>query len=218
MRVLIIAESAQSAEAIRRGLRHAPSCRVLGFANSRLPCAATVAEAGPDVVVLDEMRDTSAILARIREARGASSTAKLVLLSTNMESDWLAEAAGAGIDAAIARSAHPASVGMLVREVAAGHVYHAFSGEQAEAPSPAIVDQLTARELEILQLVAAGMSNSRIAAQLWVTEQTVKFHLSNIYRKLELSNRTEASHYAHMHGLLRLPARSDAATTVAVAA
>ena len=54
--------------------------------------------------------------------------------------------------------------------------------------------ELTARELEILRLVASGNSNRRIAQRLWVTEQTVKFHLSNVYRKLGVANRTEASH------------------------
>ena len=52
---------------------------------------------------------------------------------------------------------------------------------------------LTRRELEILQLVAEGYSNSQLAKMLWVTEQTVKFHLSNIYRKLDVVHRTEAS-------------------------
>jgi DNA-binding CsgD family transcriptional regulator len=71
---------------------------------------------------------------------------------------------------------------------------------------------LTARELEILGLVAEGASNSSIARQLWVTEQTVKFHLSNVYRKLGVANRTEASHHAHVNGLL------DATAPVSVAA
>ena len=57
---------------------------------------------------------------------------------------------------------------------------------------------LTRRELEILRLVAEGHSNSQLARMLWVTEQTVKFHLSNIYRKLDVANRTEASRWAQM--------------------
>ena len=61
---------------------------------------------------------------------------------------------------------------------------------------------LTKREREILQLVAEGHSNSQLARMLWVTEQTVKFHLSNIYRKLDVANRTEASRWAQIHGLL----------------
>jgi DNA-binding CsgD family transcriptional regulator len=66
----------------------------------------------------------------------------------------------------------------------------------------AAAPQLTRRELEILQLVAEGYSNSQLAKMLWVTEQTVKFHLSNIYRKLDVANRTEASRWAQVHGLL----------------
>ena len=61
---------------------------------------------------------------------------------------------------------------------------------------------LTRRELEILRLVAEGHSNAQLARMLWVTEQTVKFHLSNIYRKLDVANRTEASRWAQLHGLL----------------
>jgi len=61
---------------------------------------------------------------------------------------------------------------------------------------------LTRREIEILRLVAEGHSNSTLAKMLWVTEQTVKFHLANIYRKLDVANRTEASRWAHLNGIL----------------
>src|SRR5205807_6268420 len=61
---------------------------------------------------------------------------------------------------------------------------------------------LTRREREILALVAEGHSNRDLARMLWVTEQTVKFHLSNIYRKLDVANRTEASRWAQLHDLL----------------
>ena len=61
---------------------------------------------------------------------------------------------------------------------------------------------LTRRELEVLRLVADGKSNAELAQGLWVTEQTVKFHLSNIYSKLKVSNRTGASRWAQQHGLL----------------
>jgi DNA-binding CsgD family transcriptional regulator len=70
---------------------------------------------------------------------------------------------------------------------------------------------LTRRELEILQLVAEGHSNTQLAKMLWVTEQTVKFHLSNVYRKLDVANRTEASRWAQLHGLLSTPASTATA-------
>ena len=93
-------------------------------------------------------------------------------------------------------------------EIWAGSIHHAF----AAAPVDVDADhqQLTRRELEILRLVAAGASNGHIARQLWVTEQTIKFHLSNVYRKLGVANRTEASHYAHVHELIEPPRRLTA--------
>ena len=76
---------------------------------------------------------------------------------------------------------------------------------EARAQAPRMSDndpELTRREIEILQLVSEGHSNSQVGRMLWVTEQTVKFHLSNIYRKLNVANRTEASRWAQLHGLL----------------
>jgi len=77
------------------------------------------------------------------------------------------------------------------------------AGQPAEsAGAKPVSHDLTRREVEILRLAAEGYSNSQLARMLWVTEQTVKFHLSNIYRKLQVANRTEASRWAQRNGLL----------------
>jgi DNA-binding NarL/FixJ family response regulator len=223
MRVVIVAEHPLMAEAVRRGLRHTPGCQVLGYVDGRRSCSAPLANAAPDVIILDEPRSSETALTWIRDVRAAAPDAKLILLTTRMEPSWLAEAAAAGIDAAVGKSSRAESIGMLVREVAAGNIFHAFKA----SPTPPTrddhaADGLTARELQILTRVAAGASNSRIAAELWVTEQTVKFHLSNLYRKLGVANRTQASHYAHVHGLLESPhvtlAPAAPAAAMAVAA
>ncbi|MDX6476261.1 MAG: hypothetical protein QOH95_1772, partial [Gaiellaceae bacterium] len=75
-------------------------------------------------------------------------------------------------------------------------------GAAKAAENGAAAALLTPRELEILRLASDGLSNSEMAKQLWVTDQTIKFHLSNIYRKLEVGNRTGASRWAREHGLL----------------
>jgi DNA-binding NarL/FixJ family response regulator len=209
MRVLIIVDNALTAEGIRREMRHAPKCRVIGYVNGRSPCGIAIADAAPDLVLIDDMSDEQATLSRIAEVKAAVPETKIVLLTVRMESDWLAEASAAGIDAAIAKSASPATVGLLVREVASGHVFHAFTPGRPQARDTSMLPELTARELEILRWVAAGSSNAGIARELYVTEQTVKFHLSNIYRKLGVANRTEASYFAHVHGLLA-PDATDA--------
>ena len=97
-------------------------------------------------------------------------------------------------------SVHPVALGTLLREISQGNVVHRHqvrpvAAQEHDCP-------LTQRELEILRLVAEGHTNGHIARQLWVTEQTVKFHLSNIYRKLDVTNRTEASRWAQINGLL----------------
>ena len=205
MRVLIIADNAVTANGINLEMRHATGCSVTGFLNGRRACAPHVAEEMPDVVLLDDLRDRELTLARIREIRAAVPQTKILLLTLRMESDWLAEASEAGVDAAIAKIARPGSIGALVREVVRGNVFHAFA-RRTTSDLPAM-HELTARELEILRLVASGNSNRRIAQRLWVTEQTVKFHLSNVYRKLGVANRTQASHVAHQRNLLQyLPA------------
>ena len=204
MRVLIIADNAVTANGINLEMRHATGCQVTGFLNGRRACAAHVAEEQPDVVLLDDLRDRELTLARIREVRAAAPQSKILLLTQRMEPDWLAEAAEAGIDAAIAKIARPGSIGALVREVVRCNVFHAFAHRTVTEPQA--MHDLTVRELEILRLVASGNSNRGIAQRLWVTEQTVKFHLSNVYRKLGVANRTEASRSAQLRGLVADPA------------
>src|ERR687885_752341 len=92
------------------------------------------------------------------------------------------------------------AIRLALRQTAHGNVVHRY--EPAAAAATESDCPLTDRELEILRLVAEGYTNGRIARELWVTEQTVKFHLSNTYRKLGVANRTEASRYAHVNDLV----------------
>jgi DNA-binding NarL/FixJ family response regulator len=213
MKALIVADHTLAAEAIRRELRHAGACEVLGYVDGRRPCAHSVAAARPDVVVIDEMSPQTPLMTRIQEIRAALPDVKILLATVCMDERFLADASAAGVDAAVAKTMHPGSLGVLVREVARGNVFHTFAPAAIERSSDEF--GLTARELEILRLVAGGLSNARIAAKLWVTEQTVKFHLSNVYRKLGVGNRTEASHHAHMHGLLGRAPAAPASISVA---
>jgi DNA-binding NarL/FixJ family response regulator len=216
LRLMVVSADPLSASALRRALRASGIFDVAdGYADGRAPCAAAVARYRPDVVVVDHMDAGDVTLARVRELRTELPTAKLILLAAGMDQAWLSEAVLAGIDAAIAKTLPPEDLNALLREVAAGNVFHAFDAPRAALGPPVAsgFPSLTRRELEVLRLVAAGTPNSRIAAQLWIAEQTVKFHLSKVYRKLGVSNRTEASHHAHVHGLLDSAARTGVATT-----
>src|SRR5919108_3157102 len=99
MRVLIIVDNTLTAEAIRREMRHAPTCQVIGYVNGRRPCALTIADASPDLVIVDDAGDERTTLHRIRDVRNAVPAAKVVLLTTRMDGERLEEALAAGIDA-----------------------------------------------------------------------------------------------------------------------
>jgi DNA-binding NarL/FixJ family response regulator len=201
-RVVIVADDIQSAEVIGRGLRHTPKCEVIGYVSGRRPCAMAVRSAQPDVALVDDPFGSPQVLDRIREVRTGAADAKIVVLAGIMDPGKLQEVSRAGAHAVISRAIPAESLGTLVREIADGRIYHAFAPAADESVSAGVAAGLTPRELEILRLVASGASNGRIARELWVTEQTVKFHLSNTYRKLGVDNRTQASHYAHTRGLL----------------
>ena len=219
-RLLIVAEDAFTAESLRRCVRGATNCTVLGYLPTQRPCGLSARQARPDIALVDDPGGSAAPLERVGEIRAAVPDVKIVLLAASVAPAQLSTARAAGVDAVIARSVQASSLGVLLREIAAGSIYHAF-----DAPPPAIPERtlegLTTREEEVLRLVAAGLPNVRIARELWVTEQTVKFHLSNVYRKLGVANRTAASHYAHLHGLVdALPSAGDGRRlpTAAVAA
>ncbi len=208
MLVVIVTDNGFAAEAIRRGFRGASGVRVAGYVDGRRSCGPAVAEAAPDVVIVDEMTWSANAVARISEVRRAVPATKIIVLTAQSDAAWLADAVRAGADAAIAKTVQPNTLGLLVREIWAGNIHHAFAKGRPVAGADGNHGKLTPRELEILQLVAGGASNGVIARELWVTEQTVKFHLSNVYRKLGVANRTAAGHYAHVHGLADLGSRA----------
>jgi DNA-binding NarL/FixJ family response regulator len=199
-RLVIVADHSFVVHAIRLALRQTAGFQVVGFIDGRTPADAALTELRPDVVVVDDMQLPENAIARLREAAEHVPSAKRLLLTMRMDEEWLGEAFEAGADGVLSKSVHPVSMGTLLREISQGHVVQKF-----RATRPAVRQEdcpLTEREKEILGLAAEGFTNQRIARELWVTEQTVKFHLSNTYRKLGVANRTEATRYAYMHDLV----------------
>ena len=208
-RLLIIASQSMIANAIRLALRQTTGFEFIGSIDGRQPAARALAELRPDVVLVDDMSERGAAFARMREVSEAAPLAPCIFIAERMDEDWLEQAFGAGASAVVSKSVHAVAMGTLLREISEGTVVHRPSPGARNADTGDAL--LTARELQILQLTAQGLTNGRIASTLWVTEQTVKFHLSNTYRKLGVTNRTQASHYAHTRGLLNLDDATRAA-------
>jgi DNA-binding NarL/FixJ family response regulator len=146
----------------------------------------------------------------VRAARQRVASLRVIALASSADPADIDAAFDAGALAYVVKTARPEDVAATIRQAFDHSIFLARVQAVGVSPTPeperAVEDDegaaLTRREREILALVAEGHSNRELAKMLWVTEQTVKFHLSNIYRKLDVSNRTEASRWAHKHRLL----------------
>jgi DNA-binding NarL/FixJ family response regulator len=204
-RLVAVADNPLIVAAIRGGIRSSPTLELIGYVHPARASAAQILDVRADAALVDETDDSEVTLGLIRALREASGRIRVILLAFSVDDDWVCRALTAGASAAIAKSVHPSALATLIRETIAGHIFHAPALVRPPAASCGQADgdhaSLTDREREILRLVSSGATNGLIARELWITQQTVKFHVSNIYRKLGVANRTEACHYAHLNGI-----------------
>jgi DNA-binding NarL/FixJ family response regulator len=175
-----------------------------------------MAELGPDVLVAELSAQDAELdgLGFLSRARAEFPEVKVVVFSAYEDRQHIDAALDAGAAAYVIKTADPQDFASAIRQSFQHSIYFAGASIGPVAPLPVPVDDspgLTRRETEILKLVAEGHTNAQLAKMLWVTEQTVKFHLSNVYRKLDVANRTEASRWAQTHGLLPMAVANDAA-------
>ena len=165
-----------------------------------------VTETTPDVVVLDvrmPLLDGIACLNRIKQR---SPNVKVVMLSASEDPTLAAQALEGGASAFVLKQIDPRDLGSVLRQVVNGTVFQTDRRAATLSSSRQATEAgLTAKEQEVLAALARGLSNQQIAKELWLAEQTVKFHLSNIYRKLEVRNRTEAVQHAVRRGFVSNP-------------
>jgi DNA-binding NarL/FixJ family response regulator len=181
---------------------------VVAKTTSATEALASVEEFGADLLV-SEIKTREADLdglACLRRARERVPHLKVIVLSLYGSPEYIEAAFEAGASAYVLKTAEAEDFATTVRQSFEQSIY-LDGGRPRLAPAPASPPtersgRLTRRELEILRLAAEGHKNAEMASMLWLTEQTIKFHLSNIYRKLNVSNRTEASRWAQVHGLL----------------
>jgi two-component system response regulator DevR len=196
---------------------------VVGKATSPEAALELVTECQPDLFIVEIDARSSELdsVACMRLARQFRPGLKLLVLSSVDDQQRVDAAFSVGALAYVVKTARADDLSAAVRQAFEPSVYFSYGRRQETAAASLRTHGsaagngsdrnapkgLTRRELEILQLVAEGYSSSTVARILWVTEQTVKFHLSNIYRKLGVSNRTEASRWAQLHHVLREPSQ-----------
>jgi DNA-binding NarL/FixJ family response regulator len=153
----------------------------------------------PDVLLLDLGLPRKSGFDCLRELRERAPQVKVIVLSGSDDPASIDQALELGAICFIGKRVEPADLAATVRMAATDQpIYRRGSSgapprRRAAAETALDAAELTRREKEILRLVSEGHSNAKLAKMLWVTEQTVKFHLSNIYRKLDVENRTQAA-------------------------
>lgn len=210
LRLVLADDHGLMVEAVKLALDGHPEFEIVGAAETGSQVLPVAQQTQPDLVVLDLRMPGMDGLTCIRLLQERMPAVKIAVLS-GIDSDELAEEAlRLGASAFIAKGIDPEELPGALLAAYRERVPEPIGRVVRDRTSAARDSGLTERELEILRAVGEGKSNREIGKKLWLAEQTVKFHLTNIYRKLDVSSRTEALHWAYSHGVLSASTDPDA--------
>ena len=209
MRVVIADDHRLMLDGIRKALEADDGFEIVGETLDGTQVLPIVSRTLPDLVLLDVRMPRMDGLQCLDEIVKRYPEMKVVMLSASTSPELIAAALRRGASAYLAKSVDPTDLPSTLRQVLDGNVWSTAETGPEHDEAAAKVLGLTEREGAILQAVARGLSNEEIAKELWVTQQTVKFHLTNIYRKLGAKNRTQAARIAQQHGLIDTPLFGD---------
>lgn len=214
IRVLIAEDHAVVRMGLRALISSEPGLTLAGEAADGAEAVARALALRPDVIVMDLLMPVQDGIAAISEIRRSLPDARILVLTSYNSTDKVVPAVRAGAVGYVLKDAHPQEIVTAIRRLHAGQVYfhqsvarllfrEPHASDAAEVPA----EELTDRELEILRLIAQGLSNEEIAERLTITRSTVGVHIGRILGKLGLSNRTQAALYALRTGIASLDRR-----------
>ena len=204
IRVLVVDDHGLMVEAVRLALEREEDIEIVGEARRGGDVLPEVARRQPDVVLLDIRMPDIDGLEVLEQLHESYPGVKVVMLSAIEDADVAREALRRGATAYVDKRTDPATLASILRRIATGESAGRAAGAPAppgEAPPLGGV-RLTQREREIIARVAAGCSNAEIGRDLFLSEQTVKYHLTNVYRKLGVDGRAGAIRFWFEHGAL----------------
>jgi DNA-binding NarL/FixJ family response regulator len=201
IRVLVADDHNLTLTAVKEALKESPAIKVVAEASSGRQALALASRSRPDVALLDmHMPGSVDGLTCAERIKKSMPDVKVVIISAFNDEASVRMAFRRGADAFISKAVDPRDIGPAIRATVQRTVFHA--PVDAHDRNGHTTEGLTDRELSVLKAVAAGLPNRTISERLWVSEHTVKFHLTNIFRKTETANRTEAARWAHQRGLI----------------
>ncbi|MEM7332277.1 MAG: response regulator transcription factor [Chloroflexota bacterium] len=209
--VLIVDDHEVVRQGVKTFLEMQPDFDVIGEADSGETAVKLAAEHAPDVVLLDLLMPGMDGVMATRQIKDVSPRSQIIILTSYHQDEHIFPAIQAGALSYLLKNVKPAVLAEAVRKAAvqeamldpnvAARIIRELHSPNRTNLNPYM--ELTERELEILQLVAKGLSNAEIAEKLFVTVKTVRSHMSNILSKLHLRDRTQAAVYAWREGIVR---------------
>jgi DNA-binding NarL/FixJ family response regulator len=211
IRVLIADDHAVVREGLRAFLELQDGLEVVGEAADGEQAVERAIALRPEVVLMDLVMPRLDGVAAMRELRRSLPECRVIVLTSFLDDDRLLGAVEAGADGYLLKDAEPAELARAIRSAHAGEaliapaaaarLLRAMSG-RGSGRRPAAPEQLTRREHEVLELLARGYANKRIALELGIAEKTVKAHVGRVLAKLDCSDRTQAALLAVREGLV----------------
>jgi DNA-binding NarL/FixJ family response regulator len=205
IKVVVVDDHQLMLDAIRLTLEQSEDIELVGEALTGSEALPLIGRTQPDLVLLDirmPHMDGLTCLGKIRERHPKI---KVVILSGIDEPEQIQTALKHGASAFVVKHVDPRDLASALRQAMAGTVFQMLGSGESSEENAAKAAGVTESEMRVLTALARGLSNKQIAVELFITEQTVKFHLTNIYRKLHVANRTEATRYAYQHGIVVNP-------------
>lgn len=198
-------------EGIRQLLEFDGSIEVIGEANDGLECLNKLPEINPQVLLLDINMPKKNGIEVLKVIREKNIDVKVLVLTVHDEIEYLLEAIEIGVDGYIMKDSESTELKKAINIIINGETYiqpkliPALNSKLITRDEDKFkIDSLTTRELEVLIQVANGMFNKEIALSLNISERTVKNHISNIFKKINVSDRTQAAVFAIKNDLIRL--------------
>jgi NarL family two-component system response regulator LiaR len=207
IRVVLVDDHAVVRQGLRFLLEQQSDIEVIGEGKDGTQGVDLVTSLLPDVVLLDLLMPKMDGITAVREMKRTTPSTQIIILTSYYEDDQVFGAIKAGAISYLLKDASPEELVEAVRAAARGEgVLHPLVAARVlrEMQQRSPLDWLTARELEVLTLIARGRSNAEIGAELVIGEGTVKTHVSNILTKLHLADRTQAAIYALQQHLVPL--------------